>query len=155
MFTTSGHHHFWARLQVHCLKCCSKNTSKCRRASPHIDTRMCFLGIGRFFSSILQRSGKSHRKLGGGSLTLLGVVPGMPAAGQPKPRAANIAQYTTLSEAQKAKLLAALERQMAASAPAAAAPVRAPGMMPTEVRGCAEPNRLKRQVLRAILRRAL
>ncbi|KAK9792239.1 hypothetical protein WJX73_003401 [Symbiochloris irregularis] len=86
----------------------------------------------RFFSSILQRSGKSHRKLGGGSLTLLGVVPGMPAAGQPKPRAAAIAQYTTLSDAQKAKLLAALERQVAAATPAAA-PAHVPGMMPTEV----------------------
>ena len=90
--------------------------------------------LGRFYSSMLQRSGKTHRKHGGGSLTLMGVIPGVPTAGQPKPRAAAVAQYTTLSPAQKAKLLAALEQQQSSAGPTAAA-VSAfePGVMPTEV----------------------
>lgn len=36
----------------------------------------------RFFASLLQRSAKMHRRLGGGSLTLVPVLPGVPATGQ-------------------------------------------------------------------------
>ena len=86
---------------------------------------------------MLQRTGKVHRKHGGGSLTLLAVVAGVPAAGQPQPRAAAVAQYTTLTANQKAKLLEALQQRAQAS-PQLPEGVQGAeprlGMVPTEVR---------------------
>ncbi len=81
----------------------------------------------RFFSSLIQRAAKVDRRLGGGSLTLVMVLLGTPATGQkPSPAAtaaaaatkgaavtpaATVAQYKHLSEAQKQKLLKALEQK--------------------------------------------
>ena len=63
----------------------------------------------RFFSSLIQRAAKVHRRSGGGSLTMLAVLPGSPATGRAVSPASVVAQYKHLSEAQKQKLLAALE----------------------------------------------
>ncbi|KAK9915373.1 hypothetical protein WJX75_008150 [Coccomyxa subellipsoidea] len=62
----------------------------------------------RFFSSLIQRAAKLHKRLGSGSLTLLPVLAGAPARGE-GPRPPDAAQYKHLSEAQRAKLQAALE----------------------------------------------
>ena len=62
----------------------------------------------RFFSSLIQRAAKLHKRLGGGSLTLLPVLAGAPARGE-GPRPPSAAQYKHLSEAQREKLQAALE----------------------------------------------
>ncbi|CAL8468619.1 g8159 [Coccomyxa elongata] len=61
----------------------------------------------RFFSSLIQRAAKLHKRLGGGSLTLLPVLAGAPARGEGRPAA--VAQYKHVSEEQRAKLQAALE----------------------------------------------
>ena len=83
----------------------------------------------RFFSSLIQRAAKMHRRLRGGSLTLLLAVPGLPArglrgaGGALGARAADaaspadtVAKYRHLSEEQKAKLLLALEQRAACPA---------------------------------------
>lgn len=67
----------------------------------------------RFFSSVIQRAAKLHRRLGGGTLTLLPVLAGSPATGSAqgqKARAA-ILQSKTLSEQQKLRMLAALDEK--------------------------------------------
>ena len=107
----------------------------------------------RFFSSLIQRAAKMHRRLRGGSLSLLLVVPGVPARGVrgalqgPHPHK-DVLRYKHLSEAQKAKLLAALEVQTAGGAGssidgsassgdeagAGAGPAEVPGTGPREVR---------------------
>ena len=70
----------------------------------------------RFFSSLVQRAAKAHRRLKGGSTTMLLLLPGVPASGEPPPAAGaarNAAEgYKHLSEEQRAKLKAALERQV-------------------------------------------
>ncbi|KAI7843748.1 hypothetical protein COHA_002646 [Chlorella ohadii] len=63
----------------------------------------------RFFSSLIQRAAKMHRRLRGGSMSMLLVTPGVPASGEARRAREKIAAYKHLSEAQKAKLLAALE----------------------------------------------
>ncbi|KAK9824846.1 hypothetical protein WJX81_006563 [Elliptochloris bilobata] len=75
----------------------------------------------RFFGSMLQRAAKLHRRKGGGSLTMLLVLPGLPARGEPTgARARVLAQdpdakpYSHLSDAQRAKLAAALSMRAAA-----------------------------------------
>lgn len=66
----------------------------------------------RFFSSFIQRCAKMHRRLRGGSMTALLVVPGVPATGSKKKAIKEkMLQYRHLSEEQKAKLLHALEAQ--------------------------------------------
>jgi hypothetical protein len=50
-----------------------------------------------------------HRRLGGGSLTLLPVLCGMPARGEAPRRSVDMAAYKHLSQAQREKLVAALE----------------------------------------------
>ncbi|KAK9865780.1 hypothetical protein WJX84_004451 [Apatococcus fuscideae] len=66
----------------------------------------------KFFASLIQRGarllGKGSRP--GGSLTLVPILPGMPATGEPGARPAQVAAYQHLSRQQKEKLLAALER---------------------------------------------
>ena len=69
----------------------------------------------RFFSSLIQRAAKMHRRLKGGSMTMLLVSPGLPATGMSKTAADKIKKYKHLSEEQKAKLLAALEKQESSS----------------------------------------
>ena len=64
----------------------------------------------RFFSMLVQRSAKMHRRKGGGSLTLLLVLAGRPATGQAR-RKPNVSKYQHLSPELKAKLEAALESQ--------------------------------------------
>ena len=76
----------------------------------------------RFFASLIQRGarllGKGSRP--GGSLTLVPILPGMPATGEPGAKPAQVAAYQHLSPQQKERLLAALERtsQQAAAGPA-------------------------------------
>jgi len=64
-----------------------------------------------FFSTLFLRAAKMSRSLGGGSLSALIVVPGSPATGQAK--RIDMDKYQTLSEEQKAKIKAALEKKMA------------------------------------------
>lgn len=62
-----------------------------------------------FFSILFLRAAKLHAAFGGGSMTLLPLVPGRPASGT---RASlDMGKYTTLSEEQKAKLAAVLEKR--------------------------------------------
>jgi len=87
----------------------------------------------RFFSSFLQRAARLNVENGGGSLTLLALLSYAPgayrfgagalAAAQAEASAARqkIAAYTTLSEVQKAKLLAALDAKAAAATAGSAA----------------------------------
>ncbi|PRW45016.1 ATP synthase subunit alpha [Chlorella sorokiniana] len=63
----------------------------------------------RFFSSLIQRAAKMHRRLRGGSMSMLLVTPGVPASGEARRAREKIAAYKHLSEAQKAKLLAAID----------------------------------------------
>ncbi|KAL4518116.1 hypothetical protein Ndes2526A_g01433 [Nannochloris sp. 'desiccata'] len=67
----------------------------------------------RFFSSLIQRCAKMHRRLKGGSMSALLVVPGSPATGNRVSRQAKekILKYKHLTEEQKAKLISALEKQ--------------------------------------------
>jgi len=89
---------------------------------------------------VLQRGAKLHRRKGGGSLTLLLVLPGLPARGEAAGDRARILTlgpnspaYRHLSAAQRAKLAAALAGDAAsAAAPGGAAPQE--GCMRTEVR---------------------
>lgn len=57
-----------------------------------------------------------HRRLRGGSLSMLLVTPGVPARGESRAAREKIAAYKHLSEAQKAKLLAAMEAKEAKEA---------------------------------------
>ena len=41
----------------------------------------------RFFSSLVQRAAKVHTRLKGGSVTMLLLLPGVPATGEPSPAA--------------------------------------------------------------------
>ena len=67
----------------------------------------------RFFSSLIQRCAKMNRRLKGGSMSALLVVPGSPATGNSVSRQAKekILKYKHLTEEQKAKLITALEKQ--------------------------------------------
>lgn len=65
----------------------------------------------RFFSSLVQRCAKMHRRLKGGSMSALLVVPGTPATGMAKKARETVLKYRHLTEDQKAKLLSALEAQ--------------------------------------------
>lgn len=66
--------------------------------------------VCRFFSALIQRSAKAHKRLGGGSLTMLMVMPGVPATGVTR-RRRPIDNYQHLSEEQRAKLQSALDAQ--------------------------------------------
>ena len=66
-----------------------------------------------FFSSLIQRTARMHKRLKGGSMTGLFVVPGSPAQGRKPQMMDKVAHYKHLTEAQKAKLLRALEHQEA------------------------------------------
>lgn len=63
---------------------------------------------------LVQRAAKMHRRRGGGSLTLLLILPGRPATGilQRKP---DVSKYRHLSPELKAKLEAVLQREGEAS----------------------------------------
>jgi len=76
-----------------------------------------------FFSTLFMRAAKMNRSLGGGSMTSLLMVPGRPATGVTK--RVDMSKYQTLSEEQKAKIQAALEKKLRdeqAAADAAAGP---------------------------------
>ncbi len=81
----------------------------------------------RFFSSLIQRSAQVHRRLGGGSMTLLAILPGQPAKGERQP-AATAEDYPNLTPSQRDKLLAALAKRQ----PPVAETL--PGCVSTEVR---------------------
>lgn len=65
----------------------------------------------QFFSFLIQRCARMHKRLKGGSMTGLFVVPGSPAQGKSLRVKDKIAGYKHLSAAQKAKLISALEEQ--------------------------------------------
>ena len=70
----------------------------------------------QFFSALIQRASKKRRGLGGGSLTLLLALPGVPASGERTLAGAGgaavaMANYQHLSPELKAKLAAALAAQ--------------------------------------------
>jgi hypothetical protein len=80
----------------------------------------------QFFSSLIQRASKKKAELGGGSLTLLLTLPGVPATGQRTvaqsgglTAAPSMDAYQHLSPELKAKLAAALEAKAAESQSAA------------------------------------
>ena len=80
----------------------------------------------RFIASLLQRTAKLSTRNGGGSLTALIVLPGVPATGDRPVRAVDPASLTTLTEEQRAKLAAALaKRSGAGGAGAGEAPTAA------------------------------
>ena len=71
------------------------------------------LTLRRFFSSLLQRAAKLAPRLGGGSLSLLPVLAGMPARGEAPLASAGAAgvipeRYRHLTAEQQQKLAAAL-----------------------------------------------
>lgn len=63
----------------------------------------------RFFSILFLRAAKLHSAFGGGSMTLLPLVPGRPASGTKA--SLDLSKYQTLSEEQKAKLQEVLEKR--------------------------------------------
>ncbi|CAG9462441.1 unnamed protein product [Pedinophyceae sp. YPF-701] len=72
----------------------------------------------KFLSALVQRSAKLHRRNGGGSLALVGVLAGRPAQGMArgdKARAA-IRNSKTLSDERKERMLRALDEQEASAA---------------------------------------
>ena len=81
----------------------------------------------RFFSSLVQRSAKVHRRLKGGSMTMLAILPGQPAKGERQPDGRGPQDYPNLTPEQREKLLAALQKRQP---PKAALP---PGSTRTEV----------------------
>lgn len=64
----------------------------------------------RFFGSLIQRCARMHKRLKGGSMTGLFVVPGSPALGRKPQMKDKVAAYKHLTPAQKEKLLHALEQ---------------------------------------------
>ena len=64
----------------------------------------------RFFSNLIQRCARLHKRLLGGSMTGLFVVPGSPASGVKPHVKDKISKYKHLTPAQKEKLLHALEQ---------------------------------------------
>lgn len=80
----------------------------------------------RFFSSLIQRSAQVHRRLKGGSMTMLAILPGQPAKGERQP-AATAEDYPNLTPAQRDKLLAALAKRQPPKAETL------PGCVKTEV----------------------
>eukprot|EP00803_Ostreobium_quekettii_P001873 evm.model.scf_188.3 EVM.evm.TU.scf_188.3 scf_188:26736-34330(+) len=83
----------------------------------------------RFYGSLLQRSAKVSKSLGGGTLTLVPIVRGVPATGAAESRSVEeVEAYGTLSSDLKAKLLTAVTAQSSSSVQCAA-----PGDLGTEV----------------------
>lgn len=63
----------------------------------------------RYFSILFLRAAKLHSAFGGGSMTLLPLVPGRPASGTKA--SMDMSKYQTLSEEQKQKLQDVLEKR--------------------------------------------
>eukprot|EP00878_Enallax_costatus_P010679 GHUV01011155.1.p1 GENE.GHUV01011155.1~~GHUV01011155.1.p1 ORF type:complete len:682 (+),score=208.59 GHUV01011155.1:600-2645(+) len=82
-----------------------------------------------FFSILFLRAAKLHSSFGGGSMSLLPLVPGRPASGTKAQ--IDMSKYQTLSEEQKEKLSAMLEKKKAAEAAVMALSV-GPGEVKTE-----------------------
>lgn len=95
---------------------------------------------------MLQRAAKLHRRKGGGSLTMLLVLPGLPARGEPSGARArvltldpNAKAYSHLSPVQREKLAAALAARGGAEGEAGGGDAQPSGCVRTEVRsklGC-------------------
>ncbi|KAI8466349.1 MAG: alpha subunit of mitochondrial F1F0 ATP synthase [Monoraphidium minutum] len=62
-----------------------------------------------FFSTLFMRAAKMHRARGGGSMTLLPLVPGRPATGSKA--TVDMSKYQTLSEEQKGRIAAVLAQR--------------------------------------------
>lgn len=69
----------------------------------------CCCRCCRFFSILFLRAAKLHSAFGGGSMTLLPLVPGRPASGTKA--SLDLSKYQTLSEEQKAKLQEVLDKR--------------------------------------------
>lgn len=67
------------------------------------------VNLRRFFSILFLRAAKLHSAFGGGSMTLLPLVPGRPASGTKA--SLDLSKYQTLTEEQKAKLQEVLEKR--------------------------------------------
>ncbi|KAI3426327.1 hypothetical protein D9Q98_008700 [Chlorella vulgaris] len=87
----------------------------------------------RFISSLIQRAAKMHRRLRGGSMTMLLVTPGVPARGEVRRAREKIEGYRHLRPEQKAKLLAALDAKAAADGGGGGARQLGPQELRTEV----------------------
>lgn len=85
-----------------------------------------------FFSTLFMRPAKLNRSSGGGSMTLLPLVPGQCATGVSK-KAIDMSKYQTLSEEQKAKIKEALEKKAREEEATVAPSAQAEGEMATEV----------------------
>ena len=90
---------------------------------------------------MLQRAAKLHRRKGGGSLTMLLVLPGLPARGEPSGARArvltldpNANPYSHLSSVQREKLAAALAARGGAEGAAGGGDAQPSGCVRTEVR---------------------
>lgn len=90
---------------------------------------------------MLQRAAKLHRRKGGGSLTMLLVLPGLPARGEPSGARARVLTadpdakaYSHLSPAQREKLAAALAARSGAEGEAGGGDAQPSGCVRTEVR---------------------
>ena len=95
----------------------------------------------RFFGSMLQRAAKLHRRKGGGSLTMLLVLPGLPVRGEPSGARARVLTadpdakaYSHLSPVQREKLAAALAARGGAEGEAGSSDAQPSGCVRTEVR---------------------
>lgn len=95
----------------------------------------------RFFGALFQRAAKLHRRKGGGSLTMLLVLPGLPARGEAAGAGSRALAldpeaktYQHLSEPQRAKLAAALAARAASGDAARSAGAQPDGCVRTEAR---------------------
>lgn len=70
--------------------------------------RQCLCNY-RFFSILFLRAAKLHSSFGGGSMSLLPLVPGRPATGTKA--SIDMSKYQTLTDEQKEKLKAMLEKK--------------------------------------------
>jgi hypothetical protein len=66
----------------------------------------------RFFSTLLLRPAKMNKALGSGSMSLVPLLPGRCATGIKVAVNMDMGKYQTLSEEQKAKVKAALEKKV-------------------------------------------
>jgi hypothetical protein len=82
------------------------------RTPTHILLAPCIPCPRRFFSTLLLRPAKMNKALGSGSMSLVPLLPGRCATGVKAAVNLDMGKYQTLSEEQKAKIKAALEKKV-------------------------------------------